>query len=125
MTSQSNGMLAPLAPVETRAPAEPPTRSGRRPPTSEPGNVGPVSQTVPADTDPEVFQRQIDRWRSMSPIERARLADRLSADIAAIATAGILRDHPGATNREVRRELVRRRYGEDLAVAAYGVVPTA
>ncbi len=80
---------------------------------------------MPADTDPELFRRQIDRWRSMSPMERACLADQLSADVTAVATAGILRDHPGATDRLVRRELVRRRYGEDLAIAAYGVPPTA
>jgi len=79
-----------------------------------------VSQTVPADTDPEVYRLQIDRWRSMSPVERARLAERLSADVTTIAIAGILRDRPDATHREVRRELVRRRFGEELAAAAYG-----
>jgi hypothetical protein len=74
---------------------------------------------VPDDTDPEVFRRQVAAWRAMSPGERLLLADRMSVDIAEIAIAGIRCAMPGASPREVRHELARRRYGRRLADAAY------
>jgi hypothetical protein len=52
----------------------------------------PSSRGVPADTSPEVFDVQVQRWRVMSEL----------------------------SDRQVRAELTRRRYGDGLAAAAFG-----
>lgn len=77
------------------------------------------------DTDRDVFRRQVERWRSMSPVERLELADQLSADVAELAMAAIRFERPDATSSEIRYELTRRRYGSALAEAACGTAPTA
>lgn len=77
-----------------------------------------VHSSVPPDTDPEVFGRQIARWRAMTAAERALLADRLSVDVASMASAGIRRDHPGISDHDLMAELIRRRNGAALAEAA-------
>lgn len=66
----------------------------------------------PADTDGDALRRQVDRWRSMSPGERARAADQMSIDVTRIAIAGIRAQHPDASDDDIRRELFRRRYGD-------------
>jgi hypothetical protein len=78
---------------------------------------------MPIDTELDVVRRQVAQWRSMTPLERAELADKLSADVAVIARAGIRFDMPGASPEAVRHELARRRYGRTVADAAYGVAP--
>lgn len=52
-------------------------------------------------------------------MERAALADQLSIDVARIARAGIEARRPGAGPDEVLHELARRRYGANLADAAF------
>jgi len=61
----------------------------------------------------------VERWREMSSVERAELADQLSVDVGRMAVAGILMTHPEFTDVQVRHELARRRYGSALADAAY------
>lgn len=78
-----------------------------------------MTSAAPTDTDPDVFRRQVERWRSMTAIERVELADRLSIDVAAIAVAGIRVDWPDASPEDLRHELARRRYGRTFADAAY------
>ena len=58
---------------------------------------------------------QADRWRGMTPAERAAMADRLSVDVTRLAIAGIRAQHPDATDEEVPHELARRRYGDEIA----------
>lgn len=72
------------------------------------------------DTPPEVVQALVDRLRSMSPAERVGLADQLSVDIATFAVAGIRARNPEITEADLLHELARRRYGAELADAAYG-----
>lgn len=72
------------------------------------------------DTGPEAAQALVDRFRSMSPAERVSLADRLSVDIATLAVAGIRARNPEITEADLLHELARRRYGAELADAAYG-----
>jgi len=74
---------------------------------------------VPRDTDPAMCALQIERLRAMTVGERFDLIDAIHADVEALALAGIRRDHPGLDDRGVRHELARRRYGSDLADAAY------
>lgn len=71
--------------------------------------------SIPVDTEDDVTERQIEIWRSMTPTQRADLARRLSIDVARMAVAGIRAQHPDATEDEVRYELARRRYGEEIA----------
>lgn len=73
----------------------------------------------PLDTTREAARHQLRLWRDMAPTERAALADQLSIDVTRIARAGIEAQRPGAGPNEVLHELARRRYGADLADAAF------
>ena len=42
----------------------------------------------PADTSPETHRRQVERYRSMTPAERLRLADEMSTEVQQLADAG-------------------------------------
>lgn len=74
---------------------------------------------VPADTDPRTDAILVERWRSMGVPERAALVERLCHDVEQLARAGITVLHPQFTEIEVLHELARRRYGSELADAAY------
>lgn len=75
--------------------------------------------SVPADTDPHTYEILVERWRSMSIMERATLVEQLYRDVELLARAGIFAQHPDFTEIEVRYESARRRYGSKLADAAY------
>lgn len=51
--------------------------------------------------------------------ERATLVAQLCDDVEVLARAGIVAQHPDFTEIEIRHELARRRYGFELADAAY------
>ncbi len=61
----------------------------------------------------------VERWRTMTLSERVELIDQLNADVERMAIAGILADDPDLTEVQVRYELARRRYGDELADAVY------
>lgn len=71
------------------------------------------------DTPPEVRELQFERWRAMTPLERARVAGELSVAVAALAEAGIRAESPELDEVGVRYEMVRRRYGAEIADALY------
>ena len=71
------------------------------------------------DTSPDVRVRQLDRWRTMRPEDKAALVDRLSNDVTAMALAGIRREHPEDRIDEVL-ELVARRYGRTMKNEVHG-----
>jgi hypothetical protein len=75
---------------------------------------------LPLDTSPEAAIRQLKEWRRMTPQERAALANQMSIDVTGFAVAGIRAQLPGASEERVRHELARRRFGRDLADAAFG-----
>jgi hypothetical protein len=77
------------------------------------------SRRIIDDTDPEVADRMFERWRQMSIAERAALIDRLCLEVEQLAIAGIRFERPDIDDAELRYELVRRRYGRELADAAY------
>ena len=83
------------------------------------GSIGTVSARSVEDTTPEVFDLYIDTLRAMSPIERVRIADRLSVDVAALAETGIRARWPALARADLLHELARRRYGSALADAAF------
>ena len=75
--------------------------------------------SVPSDTDPEVFDLLVERWRSMTVAERVDLIDQINADVELMTIAGIRAQHPGLTETKLRFELTRRRYGDSLANDAF------
>lgn len=82
-----------------------------------------MSSAVPLDTEQAVYDRQVEVWKAMTIADRVELISQMHADVEAIARAGIARSRPGLTEVEVLRELARRRYGSDLADAAFGPEP--
>ncbi len=79
---------------------------------------------IPADTSAAADAALFARLSAMTISERAELTMQLCRDVDRVARAGVLAQHPDATPTEVARELVRRRYGEALAAAAYADVPS-
>ena len=79
-----------------------------------------MSQALSEDTSRDARDVVIDRLRSMSGVERLQMAVSLSSACEALATAGILRRHPGATPREVVMRLGVLRNGRDAMVEAFG-----
>lgn len=77
------------------------------------------------DTAPEIQAMQTARWRAMSESEKLRLVHGLCADVDRLARVGIERDHPGSSEEDVLWHLAARRYGADLADAAFGPRPAA
>ena len=74
---------------------------------------------VPLDTDPEIFEMMVECWRTMTLADRVALVTQLNADVERFARAGINAQFPDATEVEVNYQLARRRYGSELADAAY------
>ncbi len=69
----------------------------------------------PADTSAEAWEIANERLRRLDPGERLLLADRLSSDVEALATAGILALEPDASPERLRYLLAVRRYGRAFA----------
>lgn len=74
---------------------------------------------VRTDTSDDADHLLFARWGAMTISERAELTNQLCIDVERMARAGIARERPGATEPEIVRELVRRRYGDALAAAVY------
>ena len=53
-----------------------------------------------ADSSPAVERLQIDAWRQMSPVQKARTVDALTRTVQVLALAGIRERHPDASERE-------------------------
>ena len=75
------------------------------------------------DTDWNIEQRQIEAYRHMTPVEKARRLAEQSGFLEELARAGILLRYPDAGEPEVRCRLAALRLGRDLAIAAYGWDP--
>jgi hypothetical protein len=71
------------------------------------------------DTSLAVERRQIERWRAMSPAEKAALVTGLTQTARALALAGIRHGYPHATPREQFLRLGVLLLGKDLALKAY------
>ncbi|WP_420445710.1 hypothetical protein [Candidatus Poriferisodalis sp.] len=74
----------------------------------------------PADTSPEAWNRLTQTWSSMTPLQRANLAASMSSAIESAARAGIRSDEPDAREGRIRYLLAQRRYGTEIATAAFG-----
>ena len=71
------------------------------------------------DTSDQAWQAQVDRWRAMTPDEKAQLAMALYHSTIEMMEAGIATRYPQASPRErfLRRAMLT--LGRELAVQVY------
>jgi hypothetical protein len=73
----------------------------------------------PIDTSAEARERQLEAYRAMTPQDRMRLADEMSAEVRSLARSGIrARRRDLASDEDVEAELARILLGPELADAA-------
>jgi hypothetical protein len=71
------------------------------------------------DTSPETEQRQIERWRAMTPAEKAAIVSGLTRASFEMARAGVRHRHPNASPHEQFLRLAIVTLGPELAARAY------
>jgi hypothetical protein len=71
------------------------------------------------DTSPEVEQMQIERWRAMTPQQKASMISGLSRLANRLAMIGIRERYPEASEREQFLRFAMLTLGRDLAEKAY------
>jgi hypothetical protein len=69
----------------------------------------------PADTSPDAFAYQIDRYRELGPAGRSRIAAELSDTVRQSSLASIRRRHPEYSEDEIRLTFLRVVYRIDPA----------
>ena len=72
-----------------------------------------------ADTTPEIERMQIERWRAMTPAQKAEIVSGLTKAAYELARAGVRSRHPDASPREQFLRLALDVLGRDLACRAY------
>lgn len=87
------------------------TQGNRR---SRPGGA-----VLAADTSREAERVQVELWRRMSPLEKARIVSEISRTAQELSLLGIRRRHPHASERECLLRLAVMKLGRDLARAVY------
>lgn len=73
----------------------------------------------PRDTSREAYERQLARYRSMTPEQRSELALEMSDDVRRVAAEGIAQRHPDYSESDVRRALVALLYGKEVAAKVW------
>lgn len=71
------------------------------------------------DTGPEIERGQIQRWREMTPAQKADLVTGLRQAVFEMARAGVRHRHPRADARDQFLRLALDVLGPDLACRAY------
>jgi len=72
-----------------------------------------------ADTTAEAERMQVQRWRRMTPLEKARAVTEISRAVQELSLAGLRIRHPGASERECLLRLAALKLGRDLACEIY------
>lgn len=72
------------------------------------------------DTSPGQQTAYYARLARLTPVERLRIAARLSTAVRRLAEAGIRERHPRATDAEIRIRLAVRLYGRAAAGRLFG-----
>ncbi len=72
-----------------------------------------------ADTAPEVQDIQVELWRKMSPLEKARAVRQVSRSVRELSLAGIRQRYPTASERECLLRYAQLTLGPRLAARAY------
>jgi hypothetical protein len=79
----------------------------------------------PIDTSAKARERQLDGYRAMTPQDRLRLADRMSAEVRSLARAGIRARRSGKpSEEEVEAELARILLGPEVAAGVRACHPS-
>ncbi len=76
-----------------------------------------------SDTTPEAFAKLVELQRAIPPGERMLKSLRLSGMMMRFSEAGIRRQYPNATDREIFLRAAARRLGRETMIAAYGWDP--
>ena len=76
-------------------------------------------QPLAIDTSPAVEALQIERWRQMTPAEKAEIITGLTRAVFEVAAAGVRHRYPEASPREQFLRLAIVTLGPDLALRAY------
>ena len=79
--------------------------------------------SIPADTTPDAWATMLDRFASMTIVERAHAAQKLNDMCTTLAIAGIRHYQGDVSDDELRWHLAARRYGKSLANEVYGPRP--
>lgn len=79
----------------------------------------PPGAILSGDTSPEAERVQIDTWRGMTTVQRARLIADASRAIRVLALAGLRTRHPAAGERELIARLAEITLGKLLAARVY------
>jgi hypothetical protein len=80
---------------------------------------GTGSAILSRDTSAKVERLQIEAWRRMSPLEKARIMSEATSDALTLALAGIRQRHPGASERECFLRLAALQLGPTLVLQVY------
>lgn len=75
--------------------------------------------TIPPDTSPEVWRRQMAAIAQRTIGERLDEWAQLNRGVASMAKQAVCRRHPDYDDRQVFLALVRRLYGDDLALEVW------
>jgi hypothetical protein len=78
-----------------------------------------ASEPLAADTSPEIERLQIERFRKMSPAEKAAIVSGLTRAVYDLASAGVRHRYPHASPREQFLRLAIVTLGQTLAEKAY------
>ena len=70
---------------------------------------------VPADTSPEVWRMQMSALGAMTPEQRLALWEESQRQFSLMEDAAMRRLHPDFSDYQILVELVRARYGDELA----------
>lgn len=70
---------------------------------------------MPADTSPEVWQMQMNALGAMTPEQRLALWEESQKQSSLMEDAAMRRLHPEFSDHQILVELVRARYGDELA----------
>ena len=70
---------------------------------------------MPADTSPEVWQMQMNALGAMTPEQRLALWEESQKQGSLMEDAAMRRLHPEFSDHQILVELVRARYGDELA----------
>lgn len=77
-----------------------------------------------SDTTPEARRVYFETLRRMTPAERVPVAMELTAAADELLSAGVRRRHPEAQGEEFDYQVLRARYGQELADKVYPQLPT-
>lgn len=78
-----------------------------------------ATATLARDTSPEAERLQVELWRKMSPLEKARAVSAITRAAQQLSLAGIRQRHPGASDRECMLRLAMLKLGPELTRRIY------